>query len=181
MGAKWSAQRADDTMKDTNTTTGTITNNRKITMTKDGKPICFLCKRKFATMEKLQQHEMLSSLHKSNLAKKNKKELEPSKNKTNAEYRDRANERRSMYEADANVNVVAIDPSIAHMGPSLEKAREVTTKDHVTPDQTLGDANVGNQLLQKLGWKNGESLGRRVEEKDGNGNGDDSGLSSEKM
>ena len=85
-----------------------------------------------------------------------------------AEYRDRAKERRIMHDADSNVTAVAIDPSIVEMGPSLEKARKVTKTETVAPDQSLGESNVGNQLLQKLGWKSGGSLGRsRGDDKDG--------------
>ena len=47
------------------------------------------------------------------------------------------------------------------MGPSLDKARTVTTTEQLTPDQNLGESNVGNKLLQKLGWKSGASLGRK--------------------
>ena len=179
--AKWAAKRADETnnhecmVLDGNNTSTNST--RKIKVTKDGKPICFLCKRKFADMEKLKQHEKLSSLHKQNLAKKRK--MEEVESKKISEYRDRANERRTMYEAETNISVVAIDPSIVNMGPSLEKAREVRATEKVTPEQNLGDANVGNKLLQKLGWKSGEALGRRVDESEGNDTG--SGLSTAKM
>ena len=115
-------------------------------------------------MEKLKQHEQFSALHKQNLVKKRK--LEELNSSKAAEYRDRAKERRFMYDADSNVAAPAIDPSIADMGPSLDRARVVTTTETVAPDQSLGESNVGNQLLQKLGWKSGGSLGRRGEEKD---------------
>ena len=38
--------------------------------TASGQPICVLCRRKFANVDKLRQHEKLSTLHKENLAKK---------------------------------------------------------------------------------------------------------------
>merc|ERR1712127_905371 len=85
---------------------------------------------------------------------------------SSTEYRDRAKERRSMHgientsstgAADAHLQVVA---DIADMGPSLEKARTVLTTETVAPDQTLDESNIGNKLLQKLGWKKGNSLGR---------------------
>jgi len=31
----------------------------------------------------------------------------------------------------------------------------------VRPEETLNDANVGNKLLQKMGWKSGGALGRK--------------------
>ena len=30
----------------------------------------------------------------------------------------------------------------------------------VRPEDNLGESNIGNQMLQKLGWKSGSSLGR---------------------
>lgn len=165
--AKWAAQRVDETKADENTSTSDYNiditqSTRKIKLTKAGKPICCICKRKFADVDKLKQHEKLSALHKQNLAKKRKDDI-----KAASEYRDRASERRTMYEVDSNITTAAIDPSIVNMGPSLEKARVVTTTEIVTPVSNLGDTNVGNKLLQKLGWKNGESLGRKPDENAG--------------
>jgi len=128
------------------------TTRNVVTATTHGKPVCLLCKRKFADMEKLKQHIELSALHKENLRKKAeadaKKELE-----TN--YRDRAKERRTMYgsepssihEEDENLNIVS----------SLIQARPVAVTETVTPDQALGEANIGNKLLQKLGWKSNDN------------------------
>jgi hypothetical protein len=32
----------------------------------------------------------------------------------------------------------------------------------VDPQETLGESNVGNKMLQKLGWKSGTNLGRNA-------------------
>lgn len=146
----------------------------EVKRTPSGKPICMLCRRKFADVDKLRQHEQLSSLHKKNLAMKRK--LQQKKTEVNAanapatdlkesstvEYRDRAKERRSMVNLTSTSSVPNLKEAadIAEMGPSLSKARRVTTTETVIPSQSLGEKNIGNQLLQKLGWKKGSLLGR---------------------
>lgn len=95
----------------------------------------------------MRQHEKHSALHKQNVEKKLKLE------EKNAEYRDRASERRTMYEVDTVVPVSTIDQSIVDMGPSLDKARAVTKTETVAPKDTLGENNIGNQMLVKMGWK----------------------------
>mmetsp|Transcript_6672 Transcript_6672/g.7517 ORF Transcript_6672/g.7517 Transcript_6672/m.7517 type:complete len:426 (-) Transcript_6672:83-1360(-) len=133
---------------------------RRVKVTKQGKPICILCKRKFSDIEKLKQHENLSALHRQNLAHKRKKESNAAAAAAAAaEYRDRAKERRTMYGPDTVSNNPTIDPSIVDMGPSLEKARDVISTESIAPDQMLDEKNIGNQLLQKLGWDGG-ALGR---------------------
>lgn len=125
------------------------------------KPVCLLCKRKFTSLEKLSQHEKISSLHKENLAKKAL--AVKSKKEASAEYRDRAKDRRYLYEPDTS----SITKSVNDTTPgnvtnsSVMKARIIATTEAVSPSENLGDANIGNQLLQKLGW-NGGNLGRKV-------------------
>ena len=144
----------------TNSPTKHDAKNSKVVLTAKGKPVCMLCRRKFATVEKLKQHEELSDLHKENLEKK--RTGEPRKvgcnGLQNAAYRDRAKERRSLYGSDKPVVSVNQENNIV-VGPSLTKARTVSTTEVVNPDEILGDKNIGNKLLQKLGWKQG-LLGR---------------------
>ena len=145
-----------------------------------GNPVCLLCQRKFQNVEKLKQHVKLSLLHKHNLAKREaaleKAALAKEQEK---EYRDRAQERRFLYGPEAPSSSftkdVVDDESMSMSmgmsmgmttGPSLTQARVVTTAEVVNPSENLGDSNIGNKLLQKLGWKNGASLGRK-EKSDG--------------
>jgi len=67
-----------------------VTCEDEVKRTADGKPICVLCKRKFASLEKLREHEKISSLHQENLAKAEKAS-------SITEYRDRARERRQIF------------------------------------------------------------------------------------
>lgn len=123
--------------------------------TTKGQPVCLLCRRKFASVEKLKQHEELSALHKENLQKN--KEADAKKEQeamASMEYRDRALERRIMHGPDT--------ASLPALPDELETpaAREVEV---VRPEDNLGASNVGNQMLQKMGWKSGASLGRSAD------------------
>lgn len=132
-------------------------------MTKSGKPICLVCKRKFESMEKLKQHEELSALHKSNLVKIQNEN-------PGFSYKDRAKERRFLY-GDAGAMSASTkqeDEQMAQLQgncPNLNKARTVLQTEVVRPEDSVGSANIGHQMLQKLGWKKGETLGRN--KKDG--------------
>jgi len=140
----------------------------QVTKTKCGQPICLLCKRKFASVEKLRQHEKVSALHKQNLAKKVAADAEAAKKEESQEpgsmeYRDRAKERRFLYGPDPTVSLQANDANgdVQRTGPNLTEVRMVNATEVVKPGENLGDSNIGNQLLQKLGWKAGSSLGRK--------------------
>ena len=121
----------------------------KIIRTKSGKAVCLICRRKFPTDEKLEQHRELSKLHSHNISKL--------KSETSS-YVDRAHQRRSMYKSDEDVLPI-LDPSYDVQAPSLERARNVDMAESVNPENILDSSNIGNQMLQKLGWKGG-SLGR---------------------
>jgi len=160
----------DDVAQDA--TTKVVKNSTPIEVkrTVSGKPVCLVCRRKFADINKLRQHEKLSPLHKQNLLKKKKleqKTVSPKievDNTLSIEYRDRARERRSMYGPESmpsgTSSTLEVAAPIVEMGPSLTNARVVTDVDTITPSQSLGESNIGNKLLQKLGWKKGSALGR---------------------
>ena len=128
-----------------------------------GKPICILCRRKFPDLEKLRKHEQLSAMHKENLAKKAAADAKKEAATPEIAYRDRTKERQMMYSA-SSADPTHVGKLLASVNPmmSAEKNTEV-----IRPEQTLGDTNVGNQLLQKMGWKSGEALGRKQEGENG--------------
>ena len=107
--------------------------------TKGGQPICPWCRRKFLDLPHLQRHEERSAVHKINVAKWNERK--------DRDYRDRAWERRLLHGPETPVLAV------------VEQSAAVAT-DVVLPQDTLGEGNIGNKMLQKLGWKSGKSLGR---------------------
>ena len=129
--------------------------------TASGQPICVLCRRKFADLDKLQKHERLSALHRDNLAKKAAADAAVvdaarQKQESEASYRDRSKERRMMYGPHVAPDSSHAEALLAHsLGGSAASVAEV-----IRPEETLNDTNVGNRLLQKMGWNSGESLGR---------------------
>lgn len=117
---------------------------------------CLLCKRAFQSLEILNKHTKLSNLHKENLQKLQASAAEES---AAAAYRDRAKERRKKYGE--------VDP------PPPNRARERYEKEMRKQNATMqkqassslaatpiGESNVGNRLLQKMGWSEGQGLGK---------------------
>lgn len=139
-----------------NPSTSHLPDNIRIRKTKSGKPVCMLCKRKFINLEKLEMHISLSELHKFNLSKAN------SSNNDSISYLDRALNRRNMYE-DQNAPVgplMGANEMKQMTAPNLQQAREVLSAEAIRPEDLLGTGNIGNKMLQKLGWKGG-ALGRK--------------------
>jgi hypothetical protein len=124
----------------------------KVKKTKSGKPVCLLCKRKFESVPQLELHVLKSALHKYHYDRLTANETE---------YVDRAQNRRSMYETDMQT-IPLMDKAEVNeiMAPSLEKSRDIVSTHDVTPEDTLGNSNIGNKMLQILGWKEGHSLGK---------------------
>ena len=61
-----------------------------------------------------------------------------------------------------------ISSASADFGPNLERARAVAATATVRPSDAFGDSNIGSQMLQKIGWKKGSSLGRKKSLETGN-------------
>lgn len=114
--------------------------------------ICNLCKRQLVSAEALTKHAKLSSLHKQNLDARKKKK---STDKEKVIYRDRAKERRMKY-GDPD------EPQPSKLKEKYLKAREVEMSVPVQKvDEPIGAENVGNRLLQKMGWTEGQGLGKQ--------------------
>ncbi|KAH8238887.1 hypothetical protein KR038_005717 [Drosophila bunnanda] len=117
---------------------------------------CQLCKRAFQSLDILQKHLKISTLHKENLAKLNQNSVEPGI-EMGLSYRDRAKERRLKYGED--------DPPPNRSRELFEqdmKTLQTSQKNNVghVPAMPIGSSNVGNRLMQKMGWSEGQGLGR---------------------
>ena len=148
---KWAVRAGEDAPLVT-------TIEKKTKISSKGKPICWVCKRKFPTLEKLQQHEEKSDLHQQNLAKLEEQEKSKQAAKEKARddagaYVDRAKQRRNMYGPELVLPPVAAGMPTAAASPGVEE----------DPPPPAGLVNVGHQMLQKLGWKAGAALGRGSE------------------
>ncbi|KAM4613182.1 RNA-binding protein 5-like isoform 2-T2 [Polymixia lowei] len=121
------------------------------------KMACLLCRRQFPNKEALLRHQQLSDLHKQNLeiqrrSKLSEAELEELERKeTELKYRDRAAERREKYGVP---EPPAPKKKKFYQPPAPTVNYEQPTKDGLTSD------NIGNKMLQAMGWQEGKGLGR---------------------
>ncbi|XP_066152736.1 RNA-binding protein 5-like isoform X1 [Euwallacea fornicatus] len=114
--------------------------------------ICNLCKRQLGSAEALHKHAKISSLHKQNLEARRKKKAENNPGKI--VYRDRAKERRLKYG----------DPDEPQPSKLKEKYLKALSSEipaaSASVSEPIGAENVGNRLLQKMGWTEGQGLGK---------------------
>ncbi|CAD7086141.1 unnamed protein product [Hermetia illucens] len=118
---------------------------------------CLLCKRAFQSQDILQKHLKMSNLHKENLQKYNLTRgiLDINSGNSATGYRDRAKERRLKYgESDP--------PPPNRSKERFEKElKSVTSSAQMNAASVpIGENNVGNRLLQKMGWSEGQGLGK---------------------
>lgn len=122
---------------------------------------CLLCKRAFQSLDILNKHIKMSNLHKENLQKLNlnNQSDDSSGNSLALSYRDRAKERRLKYgEVDPpppNRSRERFEKELRKQSAQLQKQASSNLA-NVPIDQS----NVGNRLLQKMGWSEGQGLGK---------------------
>ncbi|KAJ8361158.1 hypothetical protein SKAU_G00176830 [Synaphobranchus kaupii] len=120
------------------------------------KMACLLCRRQFPNKDALMRHQQLSDLHKQNLeihkrSKMSELELDDlEKKETEMKYRDRAAERREKY----GIPEPPVPKKKKFCEPPKPVNYEQPTKDGLNSD------NIGNKMLQAMGWKEGKGLGR---------------------
>ncbi|KAH3827993.1 RNA-binding protein 5-like isoform X2 [Dreissena polymorpha] len=111
------------------------------------KMACLLCKRQFHSTDLLMRHSQMSDLHKQNLEKLRQSRGQSSPGGTSGmQYRDRAKERREKIGSQA--------PPAKKRPPPPAEPVEQPTRAGITED------NIGNKLLQKMGWSAGQGLGK---------------------
>ncbi|KAH8251348.1 hypothetical protein KR032_008902 [Drosophila birchii] len=119
---------------------------------------CQLCKRAFQSLDILQKHLKISTLHKENWAKLKQNSAEPGI-EMGFSYRDRAKERRLKYgEGDPPSPVRSRELFEHEMNMLQERQKD---KLGPAPAMPIGSSNVGNRLMQKMGWSEGQGLGRQ--------------------
>uniref|UniRef100_A0A0K2TAI4 RNAbinding protein 5like [Acyrthosiphon pisum] n=1 Tax=Lepeophtheirus salmonis TaxID=72036 RepID=A0A0K2TAI4_LEPSM len=120
---------------------------------------CLLCKRQFISKEKLTKHNQMSDLHKQNLASwkssRGQSSQATSASLSTPQYRDRAKERRDKF------GTLDEEPRPNKLKEKYLKAIEQaeTSGTNETPNK-VGSDNIGNRMLQKMGWKEGLGLGK---------------------
>lgn len=121
---------------------------------------CLLCKRAFQSLEILNKHIKMSNLHKENLQKLSLgNQSDNSNGSSSLSYRDRAKERRLKYgEVDPpppNRSRERFEKEMRKQTVQMQKQASSNLA-NVPIDQS----NVGNRLLQKMGWSEGQGLGK---------------------
>lgn len=123
-----------------------------------GKLTCLLCKRAFQSLDILNKHTKMSNLHKENLQKLNLSNQDDAA--SSQAYRDRAKERRLKYgEVDPpppNRSRERFEKELRKQTAQLQQ-KASTNLANVPIDQS----NLGNRLLQKMGWSEGQGLGKK--------------------
>lgn len=104
------------------------------------KLICNLCQRQLHSKESLQNHVKFSELHKNKLEK-----LKTGKKTDTVVYRDRAKERRMKHRDTSDY---------------VPRMQEIEQNLPSTSYHPIGVENIGNRMLQKMGWSDGQGLGK---------------------
>ncbi|XP_073414970.1 RNA-binding protein 5-A-like isoform X2 [Dendrobates tinctorius] len=117
---------------------------------------CLLCRRQFPNKDALSRHQQLSDLHKQNLdvyrrSRLSDQDLEAlEQREREAKYRDRAAERREKYG-------IPEPPE-----PKRKKQYDAGVVNYEQPTKDgIDTSNIGNKMLQAMGWKEGSGLGRK--------------------
>ncbi|CAD6241889.1 GSCOCG00009359001-RA-CDS [Cotesia congregata] len=127
---------------------------------------CLLCKRQFPSKDALLRHQQLSDLHKQNLENWYQvRGLDPNDpQQRNNKYRDRAKERRAKYGEPDPPQPNKLKEK--YLKTRIEEAESSSLSSNYNQDSNknnpnvIGSDNVGNKLLQKMGWSEGMGLGK---------------------
>lgn len=149
----------------------------------NGNVICTLCRRQFSSPEQLQRHEKESKLHAENLAKQNLAQQQSQTQTQNQQqqqpvvYRDRASERRAIYGQSEIPDESEFGRKDEVFNRGKRRAGSITeyfidnngnnnnssssTSNTTPPTVLIEDTNnPGNQLLRRMGWSDGQGLGK---------------------
>jgi len=116
--------------------------------------VCWVCRRSFKSDEMLKRHESESELHKKNLEKQKKD--------GSSKYVDRAAQRRKMYGQPNRPPVIS--RKRAHPTSSSSASSTFMTQPQSRKkieQKEISDNNVGRKMLERIGWKKGEGLGKQ--------------------
>lgn len=151
---------------------------------------CLLCRRQFASPEQLLRHERESKLHKdnmilavkaasddlarqlaaygassSNVPEHSAQDIQDASNLSEG-YRDRASERRETHRPSEETGTMYRDRERVRERKKEDTREHRSSQKYVTesqsvPSSSLQDSsNPGTQMLRKMGWNEGQGLGR---------------------
>merc|ERR1711974_397742 len=138
---------------------------------------CLLCKRAFPSKEKLIKHNQVSDLHRQNLEEYRRQRGEGGGGQVVGQSdsslqqqqlqqdqqvcRDRAKERRLKYGEDDEMQKRAAKNKQKYMKAMERQAAAAAGPpvQAVSEKKSIGGDNLGNKMLQRMGWKEGLGLG----------------------
>ncbi|TFK42869.1 hypothetical protein BDQ12DRAFT_732461 [Crucibulum laeve] len=126
---------------------------------------CLLCARQFKSLDQLKRHNKESDLHKKNYKDANLRDVAHQKmlarkttNSDQPKYRDRASERRILFnQPDTPLPEKDISKPVKKKPFEAQVQPPSPPPASINPGQDEG--NVGNKLLKMMGWKEGTGLG----------------------
>jgi len=121
----------------------------------NGTGVCYICRRKFGSAEQLKKHEELSDMHRQKLAEHKKVEIEQIKKQVMAEQH--AMEKKALRQEKAR-KYAELAREEKEKEENLREAVEAARHGN-KPQDTLAESK-GSDLLRKMGWKEGEGLGK---------------------
>ncbi len=112
-----------------------------------------LCLFFYSNLSSNLRHNQISDLHKQNLETWRQKHGQASNTGSGrGQYRDRAKERRDKY------------GELEEAKPNFLKEKYLKAMEETDslpqPERNIGSDNIGNKMLQKMGWKEGLGLGK---------------------
>jgi RNA-binding protein 5/10 len=123
--------------------------------------VCLLCRRQFPSAELLRRHEKESKLHAENVAK-SAAEQAAAQDSASTKYRDRASERRALYPGEEEEVLESREKSSKDASTPKQSRLVIEQPAVIVPPEPVASdlCNPGNVLLRKMGWSDGEGLGK---------------------
>lgn len=125
-----------------------------------GNVACTLCQRQFPNREKAEKHVTMSALHAGNVEARNNAARDAATlaaEQARQREQRQADDRRTVKqrERDAREEMLAVERRLAER--AAQGLAPPPPVSHGGPK--IGDDNVGNQMLRKMGWREGSGLG----------------------
>ncbi|KAJ8328633.1 hypothetical protein O5D80_003214 [Batrachochytrium dendrobatidis] len=107
---------------------------------------CLLCQRQFKSIDDLKKHQAKSALHKINMQNLREKQLQELGDQLKSEQQSNKKRwKKQQWSQKNSANMIPIQ------GNKTTVSANTRTE--------IGEDNIGNRLLQKMGWKAGQGLG----------------------
>ena len=122
---------------------------------------CLLCQRQFKSRDQLTKHNTMSELHTANMRSWRAQYSDPGEAGAGGQYRDRAKERRNKFGDDDKPIPNRFKEKFLKALDTSSSIASASGSGDLASAPKLTDNNIGNKMLQKMGWKDGQGLGKK--------------------